>query len=107
MIRLRTWSAVLATAMALIGTPAGADEEQIARGQEVYAEARCRKCHAINGVGNKRWPLDGVGGKLPPEQIRKWIVAPKEMDPKVKKKGFDKLPVADVDALVAYLSSLK
>lgn len=77
------------------------------RGAEVYRELKCQACHSIAGVGNKRYPLDGVGTKLTEEQIRKWIVAPREMNPKVSKKANDKLPKADLDALVAYLKSLR
>jgi hypothetical protein len=55
-----------------------------------------------------------VGKKLTPEEIRQWIVNPAEMTAKTKstKKPpmvakYDKLPAADLDALVAYLASLK
>jgi len=36
----------------------------------------------IAGVGNRRYPLDGVGPKLTEEEIRQWIVAPRDMNPK-------------------------
>lgn len=86
---------------------AQSDEARVKRGAEVYRELKCQACHSIAGVGNKRYPLDGVGTKLTEEQIRKWIVAPREMNPKVSKKANDKLPKADLDALVAYLKSLR
>lgn len=84
-----------------------ADRARIDRGREVYEQQRCQTCHAIEGVGNRRYPLDGVGVRLTEEQIRKWIVAPREMDPKVRKRAYDKLPKADLDALVAYMRSLE
>lgn len=76
-------------------------------GEKVYEEQKCRLCHAIGGQGNRRNPLDGVGSRLDEESIRKWIVAPQEMDPKVKKKAYPDLPAEQLEALVSYLQSLK
>lgn len=105
-----TWHlASLTAVLAALATPAAAtagDAELIARGKSVYAAQRCATCHAIGGAGNRRYPLDGVGARLSDEQLRAWIVAPRTMDPAVKKRAYDKLPTADVDALVAYLRSL-
>jgi mono/diheme cytochrome c family protein len=80
---------------------------RVKRGTEVYREQKCQACHSIGGVGNKRAPLDGVGSRRSEDQIRKWIVTPREMDPKVRKPAYDKLPKADVDALVAYVKTLR
>ena len=57
-----------------------ADDAQNKRGAEVYAAQKCQMCHAIAGKGNKANSLDGVGTKL---------------------------SAADLDALVAYMQSLK
>jgi hypothetical protein len=57
-------------------------------------------------VGSRRYPLDGVGSKLSADDIRTWIVAPREMNPKVSKRAFDSLSPPDLEALVAYVSSL-
>ncbi|MEX1130276.1 MAG: c-type cytochrome [Vicinamibacterales bacterium] len=89
------------------GAIAQSDEARVTRGADVYREQKCQACHSIAGVGNKRYPLDGVGIKLTEEEIRKWIVAPREMNPKVSKRSYDKLPKADLEALVAYLKSLR
>ncbi len=93
---------------------AGQDAAQVTRGQAVYAAQKCQMCHAIEGTGNKSNPLDGVGKKLSADEIRKWILQPAEM---TKETGSTKkppmpnrygnLPAADVDALVAYMQSLK
>lgn len=85
----------------------------IDRGKAVYAEQKCSLCHAIEGKGNKQHPLDSVGAKLKAEDIRAWIVTPKVMEaklatkPKISMKAYPNLPAADLDALVAYLASLK
>ena len=83
------------------------DQAGAAKGQEVFAAQKCAMCHSIEGKGNKNKPLDGVGSKLTPDQIRKWIVSPKEMKADSKMKAYPGLAAGDLDALVAYLSSLK
>lgn len=107
-IRLRWLAALVFAALALVagwGSPAVAAD--VDPGAAVYEEQRCRLCHSIAGEGNPKSPLDGVGSRLDAEAIRKWIVAPREMDPKVKKKAFDSLPAEQLDALVRYMQSLK
>ena len=85
----------------------------IARGREVYLAAECSSCHAIDGEGNPRNPLDGVGSNLSPEEIRHFTIADpavaEDLAPRIAaaKKEFAKLPAKDLDALVAYLASLK
>lgn len=79
---------------------------QVERGKAVYKEQNCDACHAIGGVGNRKSPLDRVGATLTEETIRKWIVSPRELNPTVRKKGFS-LSKSDLDALVAYLRTLR
>lgn len=93
---------------------AGQDAALVKKGQEVYEAQKCSMCHAIGGKGNKVNPLDGVGKKLSAEETRLWITNPKEMTAKTKsaKKPpmpdkYGKLPAAEIDAMVAYLQSLK
>ena len=90
------------------------DDAQIKKGAEVYAAQKCQMCHAIAGKGGKANPLDGVGTKLSAADIKQWIVNPTEMTAKTKStkkppmpNKYGKLPAADLDALVAYLQSLK
>ena len=106
---------VFGGALLRLGTAAHAqDAALIKRGQEVYAAQKCQMCHAIAGKGSKMNPLDGVGKKLSAEDIRKWITHPVEMTKQTKstKKPpmpakYGSLPAADLDALVAYMESLK
>ena len=71
-------------------------------------------CHAIAGKGNKANPLDGVGAKL--SRRRHQAVDHDPTDAAAKAKSTKKppmptkygsLPAADIDALVAYMQSLK
>lgn len=104
-------SAVLVFALALAfakfqnGLAAGDHQLVRERGREVYAEQRCRACHSIAGVGNTRYPLDHVGRDLSTDVIRKWIVAPRTLNPTVRKPEFD-LSESDLEALILYLTTL-
>jgi len=110
---LGTWYAI--GLVALFSSTAVAQDKAAAieRGKAVYTEQKCSLCHAIEGKGNKQNPLDGVGSKLSADEIRKWITSPKEMEaklpakPKISMKAYPNLKPEDLDALVAYLGSLK
>jgi mono/diheme cytochrome c family protein len=95
-----------------VASPADAQDAQVERGIAVYAAQKCSLCHGIAGVG-KKLSLDGVGAKLSPDDIREWLVDPKAAAAKAKStakplmKSYAKLPAADIDALVAYMKTLK
>jgi len=100
--------------IASAGIARAQDAAQVTRGQEVYAAQKCSVCHSIAGKGKKANPLDGVGKKLSADEIRLWMVNPKEAAAKAKstKKPvmaakYGKLPAADMDAVIAYMQSLK
>ena len=104
----------LAVAIAWAPAVAGQDAAAIKKGESVYGAQKCQTCHAIAGKGNKNNPLDGVGKKLSADDIRQWITHPKEMTAKTKSvkkppmpEKYGSLPAADLDALVAYMASLK
>ena len=97
-----------------VGLASAQDAAQVKKGQEVYTAQKCSVCHAIAGKGGKANPLDGVGTKLSAADIKSWIVTPVEAAAKAKstKKPpmpakYGKVPAADIDALVAYMQSLK
>ena len=86
--------------------------QDLARGEKVYAEQKCALCHSIGDKGNKKGPLDGVGTKLSAKELEQWVVDAKGMTEKTKAprkpemKNYT-LPKEDLDALVAYMASLK
>ncbi len=94
-------SLIMAYAFAL-----GAAGGDVEKGKAVYEAQKCKMCHSIAGVGNKKSPLDGVAGKLSAEDIKKWIVDPKSMKKDTVMKAY-KLSDADLDNLMAYMLSLK
>jgi mono/diheme cytochrome c family protein len=102
----------MAVVMCLGFSAAAAAQDLKAKGEKVYADQKCSLCHSIAGKGNAKGPLDDVGNKLKADEIRAWITDAKAMTEKTKatRKPAMKqytLPKDDVDALVAYLSSLK
>jgi len=106
-------SAVL-TAMLCLGVAAAAaaQDAKVAKGQQVFTDQKCTLCHSVGDKGNKKGPLDGVASKLSADEIRSWITDAKGMTAKTKAtrkpemKAYA-LPKDDVDALVAYLMTLK
>ncbi len=104
-------SAVTATVM--ITAAAGQVLAQdAAAGVKVYADQKCSICHSVAGKGNQKGSLDGVASKLTADDMRAWIVDAKGMTAKTKAARKPEmrsysLPKADLDALVAYLQTLK
>ena len=95
----------------LVATSAAAQDAK-AKGEKLFVDQKCSLCHSIAGKGNAKGPLDAVGSKDSPDEIRAWLTDAKAMAAKTKatRKPEMKqyaLPKDDVDALVAYLSSLK
>jgi mono/diheme cytochrome c family protein len=97
-------------AITILSATAAAGQDAAA-GAKVYADQKCSVCHSVAGKGNAKGPLDDVG-KMPADDVRAWITDAKGMTEKTKapRKPVMKqysLPKGDVDALVAYLSTLK
>ena len=106
-------SFILAAAALMVVATVASAQDKVARGAAVYAEQKCQLCHAVAGKGNAKGALDGVGKKLKAEEIRAWIVDAPAMAAKAKAerkpamKAYASLAKDDLDALVAYLQSLK
>ena len=100
-------------ALALLAAAAGAQAQTSGKGPAVFAAQKCSLCHALDGKGNAKGPLDAIGSKLKADEIRQWIVAPAEMAAKAKAerkpamKAFPNLAKDDLDALVAFLAAKK
>lgn len=96
----------------LVGT-APAAAQDVKKGEAVYAAQKCAMCHALDGKGQAKGPLDGVGSKLTTDEIREWIVNPAAMTKKTNAtrkppmRAYPKLPKEDLDALVAFMASKK
>jgi mono/diheme cytochrome c family protein len=93
--------------------PPRATGQTAEEGQKLFVAQKCGICHSIAGTGNKRGPLDDVGAKLTAAEIRAWILTPTDMAAKARAtrkppmKAYTTLPASSLDALVAYLLTLK
>ena len=93
-------------------TAAAAQDAKVSKGEKLYVDSKCALCHSIGDKGNKKGPLDGVASKLSAAEVHEWIVDATGMAAKAKAarkppmKSYT-LPKEDVDALVAYLMTLK
>jgi mono/diheme cytochrome c family protein len=102
---------LLVAAVALI--PAAAAAQDVHKGQELFAANRCTLCHSVAGKGNPKGALDDVGSKYGAADLREWLVNAKAMSArhhatrKPPMKDFSTLAKSDVEALVAYLQTLK
>ncbi len=111
MIASKRTGGLLAAAVMTVGVSVAAQD--LAKGATVYAAQKCSLCHAIDGKGQAKGPLDGIGTKLTADEIRQWIVTPAEMAAKAKAmrkpamRAYPKLPKEDLDALVGFLAAKK
>jgi mono/diheme cytochrome c family protein len=89
------------------------DAAEVEKGKALFTTQKCTLCHSIAGKGNPKGALDEIGSKLKADEIRQWIVSPKEMADKAKATrkppmpSYEQMAKADLDALVAYLETLK
>jgi mono/diheme cytochrome c family protein len=118
-MRVLTMTAAMVVGMlwggAGVASAQAPDPAKVALGKKTFEGTKCTKCHGQDGKNTKDPKLslvDGQIAKLSAADIRKWIVEPAEMTAKLPKKPkepmkkFD-LSDAQVDALVAYIQSLK
>jgi mono/diheme cytochrome c family protein len=101
---------VLALGLSMAAPVAAQDLK--AKGAQIFVDQKCALCHSVAGKGNVKGPMDDVGSRLSPADIRAWIVDSKAMTAKsgaTRKPEMKQFTLAepDVDALVAYLTTLK
>ncbi|HEX7117738.1 MAG TPA: cytochrome c oxidase subunit II [Longimicrobiales bacterium] len=111
-----------AVAEAEAAAPASAEPGQeaalVAEGYQVFMRTGCAACHSITGtpaMGRIGPNLTGVGSRWAigaglmentEENLARWVRNAPALKPGVKMPAFPNLSDADVEALVAYLSSL-
>ena len=95
------------------GSAAAQDKALIEKGIKVYAASKCSTCHSIDGKGNAKGALDSIGLKLTADEVREWMTHPAEMTKKTNAtrkppmRAYPNMSKEDLDALVAYMMSLK
>ena len=111
---MKRWLVVAAGLVVMSGIGVFAqDAQKVALGKKLYEELKCGSCHMVEGKGGKMASaLDGVGSKLSAADLKMWLTDPAAMHakaptkPKIMMRKTDR-PDADLDALVAYMQSLK
>jgi mono/diheme cytochrome c family protein len=105
--------AVMGLTAILVAPQVASAQAQVEHGMKVFADSKCSLCHSVAGKGNAKGVLDDVGSKLSAAEIREWLTNPEGQrqksgfDRKPVMKSFEKMPKDDLDALVAYLQTLK
>lgn len=101
------------------GAPGAASADLIALGREQWQLQECYNCHKLFGEGGKkRGPeLDNIGNLMKPEEIKQKITDPQSWMAEGFEKEYEKkkmpdkykelMEEKDIDALVAFLSTLK
>jgi mono/diheme cytochrome c family protein len=109
----RTSRLLIATAVTLgFALPAAAQNAKADQGAAVFAAQKCTMCHSVNGKGNPKGALDHISAKNKAEHIRQWLQDPEGMRAKTNATRTPamkpiKLNPDQIDALVAYLTSIK
>jgi mono/diheme cytochrome c family protein len=107
-------TASIISAAVAISTPAFAETQAAAeKGMKVFIDQKCSNCHSVAGKGSSKGPLEDAAEKLSAAEIREWLVHPEEMREKAHAerkplmKSYSTLSKDDLDALVAYVQTLK
>jgi len=88
------------------------DNARAEQGAALFTSQKCTLCHSAAGKGNPKGALDNVNATHKADDIRQWILDPEGMRAKAKATRTPamkpiKLTADQVDALVAYITSLK
>ncbi|MDE3089274.1 MAG: cytochrome c oxidase subunit II [Chloroflexota bacterium] len=99
-------------------TPVATMTGDAAKGEKLFLNGACIGCHTVNGtkaqgkVGPNlthlasRQRFAGASFELTPDNLKKWLANPPALKPGTLMPNLNLSP-ADIDALVAYLTSLK
>ena len=88
-------------------------QDAVAKGAGLFASQKCSVCHSVEGKGNAKGPMEGVGSKYTAAELHQWLDDPAAMSAKIKAtrkppmKSYKSMSQADKDALVAWMQTLK
>lgn len=86
---------------------AGGGGGLIARGEALFQEYSCAGCHTTNGQGGSVGPdLQGVTTRFERDWLQQWLADPPAVKPGTIMPNLGLKP-ADIDALLAYMETLK
>jgi mono/diheme cytochrome c family protein len=105
---VKTTMLAIALLFSVCSAPALADAAK--DGEKVFETNKCITCHTLNGKSGKMaktgGPLDGVGSKRTADWMKKYLNEPTSV---IKDAQMPKMELSgpDIDALVAYMVTLK
>lgn len=106
-------AAVILAFASLVAVPLSAQKSpKVDQGAALFTAQKCTMCHSVEGKGNPKGPLDKMIAKNKAEHIRQWLQDPEGMRAKQNASRTPamkplKLSPDQIDALVAYLTSVK
>lgn len=95
-----------------VGAAAAQDSAKAQQGAAIFTAQKCTMCHSVAGKGNPKGALDKMTATNKAEHIRQWLQDPEGMRAKSNATRTPamkplKLSADQIDALVAYLTSVK
>jgi|SRR4051794_10057915 mono/diheme cytochrome c family protein len=111
-MRLSTWIVVATAVLGIAAAVPAAAQTKAAQGAALFSAQKCTMCHSVAGKGNPKGALDTITAQNRADHIRQWLQDPEGMR---TKQGATRTPAMkpmklspdQIDALVAYLTSVK
>jgi cytochrome c5 len=81
-------------------------------GLRVFRASGCERCHSVAGAGSPRYPLDGVGARRSPDELRAWTVGAETVQDSLSpsalraKQRYQRLPAEEMRALLSFMAGL-
>ena len=109
---MKTVGMVLTIASVVVASGVAHAQSKVEQGAALFSSQKCTMCHSAAGKGNPKGSLDGIAAKHKPDELKQWILDPEGMRAKTNATRTPamkqiKLTPEQVDALVAYITSLK
>jgi cytochrome c2 len=77
------------------------------KGEQLFKQ-KCTMCHVVKGKGGQIGPeLTKIASSMKEADIKSQLENPKKRNPSTSMPSFKSLPKSDMDALIAYLKTLK
>jgi mono/diheme cytochrome c family protein len=108
----RSLVAVALGFVAVVPPAAAQSAAKVEQGAALFTAQKCTMCHSVAGKGNPKGALDKMIAKNKAEHIRQWLQDPEGMRAKTNATRTPamkplKLNTDQIDALVAYLTSVR
>jgi cytochrome c2 len=83
-----------------------------AAGHAVFRNWGCHRCHSVQGVGSRRFPLDGVGSRRTAGELRAWTVGSAALQDSISpsafraKRRYEEVPEEEMRLLLEWMGTL-